>query len=730
MKKILTPLIVVLILAGSAYAALVAWLFPNTWDFPRVPQANGTLGHILANILGIPDIEPYVGDWTVNNTLALNGITSTWYLQHGTCTVIDQVWTSITPEWTAICDLKWWVYGQVMWTLTWVVGSIKVYDHNGLEKTWIIDGFTLHFGDIVETLGSSSGTIAFSDASIIRLDELSTVELSGGTNSDGDSIAQVILRDGNLWWRVLTSTGINFEAGGYIAWVRGTSISVEESGPWFTFAIIDSLANGNDAATFSAGVGTDVVSPQPPSTEVSSGATFTTTNWLNVTTSTKSDLLSGNAWRSSNTLSDIEYLYALISDPTGVAPGLTLTPIEITELITKAENEVDLTIPKISNCTNITNCSNDPWIKECIALGWTTEACQKVNIEPDNIPSTLAVVDGGSDTVEKKRWRQELRARDLLCDKKHNWVFWPTVGKCVKRDPSRWTIIWMADYTTTTTPPPNSRFNDPSLFVEQDIRYTSLLNPNRIAWTNTQTALIGRNFVISSQYEKYYGKTITDDCRNDSTIPEWWTVWETWTGYKKATIWTPTYGLRDIDKNNFYNNNKGDIFSTSLQYDTLYIKNPDNHTCWREEDGWQINTFYDGVWLRKNSNNILPGTSWVEIMNTWDYIAYPLSEMGGKSSLNGVTITIEYAGTPNNNRSLLYLWWSNNIKWDEPLSTWRAFGPDLDGLSQALSLNWNPWSISIRVKSINDVSQFIIWNTMPNLNNAIWITIKRITITK
>jgi hypothetical protein len=510
MKKVLAPIIVILILAGSAYAALVGWLFPSTWDFPRVPQANGTLGHILANILGIPDIEPYVGDWTVNNTLALNGITSTWYLQHGTCTVIDQVWTSITPEWTAICDLKGWIYGQVMGTLTWVVGSIKVYDHNGLEKTWIMDGFTLHFGDIVETLGSSSGTIAFSDASIIRLDELSTVELSGGTNSDGDSIAQVILSDGNLWWRVLTSTGINFEAGGYIAWVRGTSISVEESGPWFTFAIIDSLANGNDAATFSAGVGTDVVSPQPPSTEVSSGATFTTTNWLNVTTSTKSDLLSGNAWRSSNTLSDIEYLYALISDPTGVAPGLTLTPTEITELITKAENEVDLTIPKISNCTNITNCSNDIWIKECIALGWTPEVCQKVNIEPDNIPSTLAVVDGAEDTVEKKRWRQELRARDLLCDKKHGWVYWPTIGKCVKRDPSRWTIIWMADYTTTTTPPPpNSRFNDPSLFVEQDIRYTSLLNPNRIAWTNTQTALIGKNFVIPSQYEKYYGNTIT-----------------------------------------------------------------------------------------------------------------------------------------------------------------------------------------------------------------------------
>ncbi|MBP9779910.1 hypothetical protein KBD33_04805, partial [Candidatus Gracilibacteria bacterium] len=211
MKKVLAPIIVILILAGSVYAALVGGLFPNTGDFPRVPQVNGTLGNILAKILGESDIEPYEGDGTVNNTLALNHITSTGYLQQGTCTVIDQVWTNITPEGTAICDLKGGVYSQVMGTLTGVIGSIKVYDHNGLEKTGI-DGFTLHFGDIVETLGSSSGTIAFSDASIIRLDELTSVTLSGGTNSDGDNIAQLILKDGNLWGRVLTSTGINFEA--------------------------------------------------------------------------------------------------------------------------------------------------------------------------------------------------------------------------------------------------------------------------------------------------------------------------------------------------------------------------------------------------------------------------------------------------------------------------------------------------------------------------------------
>ena len=61
------------------------------------------------------------------------------------------------------------------------------------------NGDTLYYGDLISTIGSSSGMIAFADASIIRLDTSTTVELSQTTNSSGSTIADVILSDGNLW---------------------------------------------------------------------------------------------------------------------------------------------------------------------------------------------------------------------------------------------------------------------------------------------------------------------------------------------------------------------------------------------------------------------------------------------------------------------------------------------------------------------------------------------------
>jgi hypothetical protein len=56
----------------------------------------------------------------------------------------------------------------------------------------------------------SRATITFSDSSILRLDHGTTVELSTGLNTSHQAIAQVILQNGQLWGRVLTSTGINF----------------------------------------------------------------------------------------------------------------------------------------------------------------------------------------------------------------------------------------------------------------------------------------------------------------------------------------------------------------------------------------------------------------------------------------------------------------------------------------------------------------------------------------
>ena len=61
MRKIFTFLVVVLTLAGSAYAAIMIYnLFPDTRDFPRIPATPGTLGYSIAQMLGVTDIKNYV----------------------------------------------------------------------------------------------------------------------------------------------------------------------------------------------------------------------------------------------------------------------------------------------------------------------------------------------------------------------------------------------------------------------------------------------------------------------------------------------------------------------------------------------------------------------------------------------------------------------------------------------------------------------------------------------
>lgn len=62
----------------------------------------------------------------------------------------------------------------------------------------------------------------------MRLDGDTSIEIQAGT-LDGRTVAQVNLDQGLLWGRVLTSTGINFGGGGYIAGVRGTSIAMSNN---------------------------------------------------------------------------------------------------------------------------------------------------------------------------------------------------------------------------------------------------------------------------------------------------------------------------------------------------------------------------------------------------------------------------------------------------------------------------------------------------------------------
>lgn len=86
------------------------------------------------------------------------------------------------------------------------------------SSTWIPANTTdvLYPGDIIATNGGTA-TIDFAlDASILRLDTGTTVELRLG-NLDGNSVAEAILSDGRLWGRILTSTGVNLGGGGVVA---------------------------------------------------------------------------------------------------------------------------------------------------------------------------------------------------------------------------------------------------------------------------------------------------------------------------------------------------------------------------------------------------------------------------------------------------------------------------------------------------------------------------------
>ena len=147
--------------------------------------------------------------------------------------------------------------------------------------------------------------ITFSDNSVLRLDADTTVELTTHTNTAGNSIAAIILADGQLWGRVLTSTGMDFGAGGYIVGVRGTSLSVSKSDTTVTIAIIDStndiaatITNTNNATKpfITVDAGSKVIEL--------SGATEKPTEEPGIT---KATLLT-ETWTRENTLDDLRYL--------------------------------------------------------------------------------------------------------------------------------------------------------------------------------------------------------------------------------------------------------------------------------------------------------------------------------------------------------------------------------------------------------------------------------------
>jgi hypothetical protein len=186
----------------------------------------------------------------------------------------------------------------------------------------------LESGDIIQTNWGTATVCFEADSSLLRLDTGTVVALEAG-NLGGKTVAQAILSDGRLWWRVLTSTGINIGGGGLIAGVRGTSVSVEKTGTQYKLSIIDSQ-RPTDAADIQNTMQAWVTPIPTPA-----GQQFTYLSWATSTspaTVPKSTILSLSAWARENMKKDIDYLMGLPQDaPQITAERAIATPRGIAE---------------------------------------------------------------------------------------------------------------------------------------------------------------------------------------------------------------------------------------------------------------------------------------------------------------------------------------------------------------------------------------------------------------
>ncbi len=298
-KSILIP-VIALLAVGAVWAS--SSLFPSPTGFPANPATPGTLGYVLA-FFGIDGKAP--------DSAALAGRSATGYLQGNNCTAPGEVWRGIDTSGKAVCGLRSTplAIGKFcQQTPTWVTVL------RGGSSPWVAANMTdkLESGDIIQTNWGTATVCFDADDSILRLDTGTVVALETG-NLGGNNVAQAILSNGRLWWRVLTSTGINIGGGGLIAGVRGTSVSVEKSASNYTLSIIDSQRS-TDAAYIQNTIQA-WVTPIP----TSAGRQFI---YISGSTSTpalaslnKATLMTQSVWIRENMKKDIDYLSTTTESP-------------------------------------------------------------------------------------------------------------------------------------------------------------------------------------------------------------------------------------------------------------------------------------------------------------------------------------------------------------------------------------------------------------------------------
>lgn len=371
MKKILLSLIIISVILSTAYA-LVAWLFPNTATFPRIPTGEGTIGKVIWTIVGTTDLTSVSIDGEVLNSRALSGVSSSGYLKNDINCPGTQKYIGIDADGKRLCGMSSTFltdYGKIH-SQDCPADYYRVDDTQGLTST----GDVLKAWDIVKTPPGCTMTIVFEDHSLLRLDGDTTISLDLGTFADGSTIASAILSNGSVWWRILTETwAYNVGTDVIVVWVRGTSIAITS-----TWNII-TITNTGSGWGITRIPGPTLTQVNLVDSRISTGATAHCKNkitWLlESLTNLKigdtytinplwCDLIKpnavsivkhqnfGNTWIRKNTRDDIKYMYDLRSLSGGL---LTSTKKDL------IKDEILTTIPNVTGT----------WI---LTVSWALEA--------------------------------------------------------------------------------------------------------------------------------------------------------------------------------------------------------------------------------------------------------------------------------------------------------------------------------------------------------------------
>ncbi len=320
MKKSLLIPVAILTVGIVVFASGI--LFPDTVSLPRFPSGPGTIGGVLTSFF-----DSSAG--SAHNTNKLWGITASGYLHNKDCSTdpVNSVWKWVDANGQ-------WICGNIAWLLaigrfTELYGTVNVWRDGTPWYVPAILGQDLYPGDLIESDATGTGTIQFAaDSSLIRFWQSTDLELRYG-DLGGLTVAEVILNDGRLWGRILSSTGVNLWGGGMVTGVRGTSVDIikDKITAIYTITVTDSVNTASKIQStipWSPLILRDINGVSIANTLFGGGTQFiyaSGSSAIQKLTANKNTFY-GNPWFVKNTLSDIVYMSNLLETP-GISAGVS-----------------------------------------------------------------------------------------------------------------------------------------------------------------------------------------------------------------------------------------------------------------------------------------------------------------------------------------------------------------------------------------------------------------------